>query len=297
MDDFWGGYGSDDGYDWNAGGSTADDPMYQDNGWFSNDNSWGDLGTGGYTGGAVQPSWDSGNWFEGGGGGSNNWWEQDQAPLGDWAQKTNFAEDWSAGSTPDTNWNPNATTQQMGGTNWDSLQKILSGPLSSALTKGIGALFEGNSNKKMAKSLNNIATNPALDPFGSQRPFYQQQAQQAIADPYSSPMVKAQIDNMQRVQNIKDAAAGRRSNVLSSQPGVMAEQAKIAQDYLKTMMQGGGSGFGPAGSSIASALTQGAGYDARGYTAPIASAVGNIQQGGQNTDMLQQLIAALSKGQ
>ena len=73
----------------------------------------------------------------------------------------------------------------------------------------------------MGSSMNKIAQNPALDPFGSQRPFYQQELQRAVTNPYDSPIVRAQVDNLQRMQSIKDAAAGRRSNSLSTAPGIV----------------------------------------------------------------------------
>ena len=139
--------------------------------------------------------------------------------------------------------------------------------------KGVAALFEGYQNKKKAEAMQKLAKNPALDPFGSQRQFYQQQAQQAVTNPYDSPIVKAQIEQLQNAQNIKDAAAGRRSNMLTSSPAVMAEMAKIAQNYQQQMAQQGGANIAPSG-GLAEILSKGTTYDTNGYISPLLTAAG-----------------------
>ena len=139
--------------------------------------------------------------------------------------------------------------------------------------KGVAALFEGYQNKKKADAMKQLAKNPALDPFGSQRQFYQQQAQQAVTNPYDSPIVKAQIEQLQNAQNIKDAAAGRRSNMLTSSPAVMAEMAKIAQNYQQQMAVQGGANIAPSG-GLAEILSKGTTYDTNGYISPLLTAAG-----------------------
>ena len=139
--------------------------------------------------------------------------------------------------------------------------------------KGVAALFEGYQNKKKAEAMQKLAKNPALDPFGSQRPFYQQQAQQAVTNPYDSPIVKAQIEQLQNAQNIKDAQAGRRSNMLTSSPAVMAEMAKIAQNYQQQMAVQGGANIAPSG-GLADILSKSTTYDANGYISPLLTAAG-----------------------
>ena len=139
--------------------------------------------------------------------------------------------------------------------------------------KGVAALFEGYQNKKKAEAMQKLAKNPALDPFGSQRQFYQQQAQQAVTNPYDSPIVKAQIAQLQNAQNIKDAAAGRRSNMLTSSPAVMAEMAKIAQNYQQQMAVQGGANIAPSG-GLAEILSKGTTYDTNGYISPLLTAAG-----------------------
>ena len=139
--------------------------------------------------------------------------------------------------------------------------------------KGVAALFEGYQNKKKADAMQKLAKNPALDPFGSQRQFYQQQAQQAVTNPYDSPIVKAQIEQLQNAQNIKDAAAGRRSNMLTSSPAVMAEMAKIAQNYQQQMAVLGGANIAPSG-GLADILSKSTTYDTNGYISPLLTAAG-----------------------
>lgn len=160
------------------------------------------------------------------------------------------------------------------------------------LGKGIAALFEGSQNKRMAKDLRKIAQNPALDPFGSQRPFYQQELQRAVTNPYDSPMVRSQVENMQRMQDIKDAAAGRRSNQLSSAPGVLAQQAEIAQRYMNSLQTPAGANIAPKGETIASLLQGGAKYDANGYISPLANVFG---YGNRQSNIESQLAEALQK--
>ena len=139
--------------------------------------------------------------------------------------------------------------------------------------KGVAALFEGYQNKKKAAAMQQLAKNTALDPFGSQRQFYQQQAQQAVINPYDSPIVKAQIEQLQNAQNIKDAQAGRRSNMLTSSPAVMAEMAKIAQNYQQQMAVQGGANIAPSG-GLAQILQSGSNADTNGYISPLLTAAG-----------------------
>ena len=155
-----------------------------------------------------------------------------------------------------------------------TLSSIFNNPNAMKLgTMGLSALMEGYQNKKKAAAMKQLAKNPALDPFGSQRQFYQQQAQQAVTNPYDSPIVKAQIEQLQNAQNIKDAAAGRRSNMLTSSPAVMAEMAKIAQNYQQQMAVQGGANIAPSG-GLADILSKSTTYDANGYISPLLTAAG-----------------------
>lgn len=258
-------------------------------GWESNDFDYMDPNSGGGY------SADEGEFDFGNGGNSVNW-DFGSTPDMSWDQFQNpeMYQPWQQEQLPgydQTNENflggaaaQNFAPQQQGPSAQDFLGRLFSNP--SFLAKGIGALFEGQQNKKMAKKLGQVASNPAMDPFGSQRPFYQQQLQQSVTNPYDSPMVKAQVSNMQRMQDIKDAAAGRRSNNLSSAPGVLATQGAIAQNYMNNLMAPAGANLRPDSGSIAQALSGAAKYDVNGSISPLIRAI----QGGINSQELMDLF-------
>lgn len=143
---------------------------------------------------------------------------------------------------------------------------------------GLSALLEGYQNKKKAAAMQQAVKQ--IDPWASQRPFYQQQAQAAVTNPYDSPIVKAQIEQLQNAQNIKDAQAGRRSNSLTSSPAVMAEMARIAQAYQAQMANQGGATIQPSG--LAQTLGAASTYDTNGYLSPLAALLGNYAQSNVN---------------
>jgi hypothetical protein len=210
-------------------------------------------------------------------------WQQEQLPGYD-AGNQNFLG--GAAAT-------NLTQQQPGAGTQDFLGRLFSNP--SLMAKGIGALFEGSQNKKRQGDLNSIAQRAGFDPFGSQRPVYQQALQSTMNDPYNQPMVKAQIDNVQRMQNIKDAAAGRRSNQLSSAPGVMAQQAAIAQNYFNSLQGPAGANISPNSSGLASILNQASQAGTNGYISPLLSVLGNTTRGAETSDSKQAAIDAIMK--
>ena len=160
-----------------------------------------------------------------------------------------------------------------------TLSSIFNNPNAMKLgTMGLSALLEGYQNKKKAAAMKQAAKQ--IDPWASQRPFYQQQAQAAVTNPYDSPIVKAQIEQLQREQDIKDAAAGRRSNSLTSSPAVMAEMARIAQAYQAQMANQGGATIQPSG--LAQTLGAASTYDVNGYLSPLAALLGNYAQSNVN---------------
>lgn len=229
---------------------------------------------------------DSGDYFDNAGGTYGNWsggnydytYGNTSDYGNDYYNNINYGANGSGGvdlSNPSYNYNGAGLTQTSNP--WGSISQTLSGlfnnPQAQLAGKGVAALFEGYQNKKKADAMKKLATNPALDPFGSQRPFYQQQAQQAVTNPYDSPIVKAQIEQLQNAQNIKDAAAGRRSNMLTSSPAVMAEMAKIAQNYQQQMAVQGGANIAPSG-GLAEILSKGTTYDTNGYISPLLTASG-----------------------
>ena len=230
---------------------------------------------------------DSGDYFDNAGGTYGDWSQGNYdytygntSDYGnDYYNNINYGNGGSSGfdlSNPSYNYDGAGLTQTsnpMG-----SIQQTLSGLFNNPQAlgmagKGVAALFEGYQNNKKAAAIQQLAKNPALDPFGSQRQFYQQQAQQAVTNPYDSPIVKAQIEQLQNAQNIKDAQAGRRSNVLTSSPAVMAEMAKIAQNYQQQMAVQGGANIAPSG-GLAEILSKGTTYDTNGYISPLLTAAG-----------------------
>ena len=236
---------------------------------------------------------DSGDYFDNAGGTYGKWSQGNYdytygntSDYGnDYYNNINYGANGSGGvdlSNPSYNYNGNSPqfqampidTSNPFGSISQTLAGLFNNPQALGLAgKGVAALFEGYQNKKKAEAMQKLASNPALDPFGSQRQFYQQQAQQAVTNPYDSPIVKAQIAQLQNAQNIKDAQAGRRSNMLTSSPAVMAEMAKIAQNYQQQMAVQGGANIAPSG-GLAEILSKGTTYDANGYISPLLTAAG-----------------------
>lgn len=215
----------------------------------------------------------------------------------EWAQQSPLqlttAEQGAAGNIPtSTNWNPNSST-----TNF--LQQLFSGTQGKMLSTGLGALLTGQQNKQKAAAYNNLANTlkTGADPFGSQRGFYQTQLQNSVTDPYSSPIVSAQVNQLQRAQAIKDAAAGRRSNSATSNPATLAAMAQVAQNYMNSLQTPAGANISPNYSGYASAAGQAINSGVNGYTSPLANALGYSQQTSNNSDQLLQALAkALSGG-
>jgi hypothetical protein len=167
------------------------------------------------------------------------------------------------------------------------IQQLMQNP--DKMMKGLAALYEGNQNKKYGSALNKIAQNPAFDPFGSQRPFYQDQLRSAITNPMQAPIVAQQLKGIQEAQNRKDAAAGRRSNVVGSAPAVMQAQGQVMQNYINSLMQPAGAGMSPNSSALAQLFQNAAKSNTQGYASPAFSAMGQMSQ----DDLLRALIAKL----
>ena len=230
---------------------------------------------------------DSGDYFDNAGGTCGEWSDGNYdytygntSDYGnDYYNNINYGANgsgWVDLSNPSYNYNGAGLTQTSNpfGSISQTLAGLFNNPQALGMAgKGVAALFEGYQNKKKAAAMQQLAKNPALDPFGSQRQFYQQQAQQAVTNPYDSPIVKAQIAQLQNAQNIKDAATGRRSNMLTSSPAVMAEMAKIAQNYQQQMAVQGGANIAPSG-GLAEILSKGTTYDTNGYISPLLTAAG-----------------------
>lgn len=185
----------------------------------------------------------------------------------------------------------------------EGIQSTLAGLFNGAQGAGMGsnglkllaALAEGQQNKRKASNVQNIVNQQQArtDPFGSQRPFYQQQLQNTVQDPYSQPIVKSQVDQIARAQAIKDAAAGRRSNSATSSPAMLAAQAAVAQKYMDSLQTPAGANISPNASGL-DQLIAGSNAGVNGYVSPIMSALGYGTQSNSTQAQLaaiQQLLA------
>ena len=128
----------------------------------------------------------------------------------------------------------------------------------------------------------------------SMRDAMQQKLAAAMTDPYGQPIVKSQVDQIARTQAIKDAAAGRRSNTATSSPAMMAEQAKVAQNYINSLQQPAGAGINPSSQGLEQ-IIQALKYGTQGTTSPLMSAIGYGTGSNQNSNAMQQILQALGK--
>jgi len=192
--------------------------------------------------------------------------------------------------------------QGFGSGTTDFLSKLFSsngalgGKGAQGLVAGLGALMEGRQNKKQATGMQNIVQQQQqrLSPYdsasagasamgaSSMRDAMQQQLAATMQNPYGQPMVKAQVDQIQRMQAIKDAAAGRRSNSATSSPTMLAAQAQIAQQYMNSLQNPAGANISPNGSGLEQ-LLQAQKYDTQGYTSPMMSALGYMTNTATNS--------------
>ena len=170
------------------------------------------------------------------------------------------------------------------------------------------ALLEGRSNKRMASQIPQAVqqqqqrTSPydvasaGASSMGanSMRDAMQQKLAAAMTDPYGQPIVKSQVDQIANIQAIKDAAAGRRSNSATSSPAMMAEQAKVAQNYINSLQQPAGAGINPSSQGLEQ-IIQALKYGAQGTTSPMMSALGYNTGTNQNSAAMQQIMEMMSK--
>lgn len=157
------------------------------------------------------------------------------------------------------------------------------GQLSSGLGSIISALLTGKQNTKNAQQSKNIINQQqaATDPFASQRPFYQQQLQQAITNPYSVPIVADQVNALKRAQDIKNAAAGRRSNSATTDPELLKAMAEVAQKYQSSLQQPAGAMIKPGMEGYKELLAANK-LGNQGYSSPLMSALGFTGQQNNN---------------
>ncbi len=161
----------------------------------------------------------------------------------------------------------------------DALTKALGGLGGLFAGKGgssiLGALAEGRQNKKYVQGVKDIVgqNQQTIDPFGSQRPYYQQQLQQSVADPYSSKIVSDQVAALKSAQDRKNAAAGRRSNSAGTDPELLRAMADIAMKYQQSLHSPAGANINPNMAGLAALLGANK-QNTNGYVSPLLSALG-----------------------
>ena len=161
----------------------------------------------------------------------------------------------------------------------DALTKALGGLGGLFAGKGgssiLGALAEGRQNKKYVQGVKDIVgqNQQTIDPFGSQRPYYQQQLQQSVADPYSSKIVSDQVAALKSAQDRKNAAAGRRSNSAGTDPELLRAMADIAMKYQQSLHSPAGANINPNMAGLAALLGANK-QNTNGYISPLLSALG-----------------------
>lgn len=135
----------------------------------------------------------------------------------------------------------------------------------------------------------------------SMRDLMQQKLATAMQDPYSSPIVKNQVDQINEAQRRIDAKAGRRSNLAGSAPATLAASAQVAQKYIDSLQNPAGANINPYSGGLDAALAaqmQGLKYGAQGNS-PYFSAAGktyNDQVYGSNPQMDKIMEFLQSKG-
>ena len=160
----------------------------------------------------------------------------------------------------------------------------------------MGALLEGYQNKQNASNARNIIQQQQqqADPFGSQRPYYQQQLQQAVSNPYCAKIVQDQITALKRAQDIRNAAAGRRSNSATTDPELLKAMADVAMKYQQSL-------YGPAGVYISpntaglTGLLDANKQNTQGFISPLLSALGYNTGGNMNQENTDQALANFVK--
>ncbi len=212
--------------------------------------------------------------------------EQSVAPgLNIYGNYDNFNSLPQGNISPTTSWG-DTLTKMLGGLSGlfgQNKNQQRGGQLSSGLGSIISALLTGKQNTKNAQQSKNIINQQqaAADPFASQRPFYQQQLQQAITNPYSVPIVADQVNALKRAQDIKNAAAGRRSNSATTDPELLKAMAEVAQKYQSSLQQPAGAMIKPNMEGYKELLAANK-LGNQGYSSPLMSALGFTGQQNNN---------------
>ena len=201
-------------------------------------------------------------------------------------------------TSPTISWGDTLTKMLggLGGLFGQNKNQQRAGQTSSGLGSIISALLTGKQNTQNAQQSKNIINQQqaSIDPFASQRPFYQQQLQQATTNPYSVPIVADQVNALKRAQDIKNAAAGRRSNSATTDPELLKAMAEVAQKYQSSLQQPAGANFRPDMTGYKELLGANQ-QQTNGYISPLLSALGFTQQQGNNSANMESTLGNLVK--
>lgn len=258
---------------------------------YSQNDSWGDSSQAGIDYLANQQDWNFGNYQD-----MNFDYNLSNEPMPNWQQS---GTDWGmVDQQTGSNFSNPMVDMKDVLPSMESVKNTLSNIFNNkGFITGMGVLAEGYQNRKKSAALQQLVSQmrQPLDPFGSQRPFYQQQLQQTVQDPYSAPIVSAQVEQLKRAQAIKNAAAGRRSNSATTDPALLAAMASVAQNYMNSLQTPAGANISPQGlSSLMPAQQQSINNDVNGYLSPALSAMGRSAGMDQNTKTLEVLRELLT---
>jgi len=225
--------------------------------------------------------------------------EQSIAPgLDIFGNYNNFNSLPQGNTSPTISWGDTLTKMLggLGGLFGQNKNQQRGGQLSSGLGSIISALLTGKQNTQNAQQSKNIINQQqaSTDPFASQRPFYQQQLQQSVTNPYSSPIVADQVNALKHAQDIKNAAAGRRSNSATTDPELLKAMAEVAQKYQSSLQQPAGANFRPDMTGYKELLGANQ-QQTNGYISPLLSALGFTQQQGNNSANMESTLGNLVK--
>lgn len=204
---------------------------------------------------------------------------------------------------------PNFLQGKSGGGTQSFLSSLFGSQGGKGLASVLGALIEGSQNKKTSQQnpqiiqqmrqqqspFDTASTGASQLGASSMRDAMQQQLASTMQNPYGQPIVRDQVDAMAKAQAIKDAAAGRRSNSATSSPALLAEQAKVAQNYINSLYNPAGAGMS-VGMGGLDQLLAASKAGVQGYASPLMSALGYNQGAATNTNQMDALRAILQGG-
>jgi hypothetical protein len=205
---------------------------------------WGDWGETPDQQGVFNSGYDSGfNWFGDSDLHFDDWNAGSDLMKGQQLGEELYFDDWNQGS----NLGINQTLSQLPDSGWDTsgvqdtLAKIFANPKT---WQGLfGGIMDDRSRAKARtaadprRNIQWLQQNTPQDPTKAMRDNAQAAFIQANQDPRSVAIVRDQLNAIQDAQNRKDAAAGRRSNMIGSAPAVLGAQGKVINDYLQNMAQ------------------------------------------------------------